>query len=36
MEDWLSIFLVVDSRAIRIDREVLKYEMVEELIVGGP
>ena len=34
MEDWSNINLVVESRAIRIDREVLKYEVVEELIVS--
>ena len=36
MEDWSSIYLVVDSRAIRIDQEVLKYGVIEELIVSEP
>ena len=36
MEDWSSIYLVVESRAIRINREVVKYKMVYELIVGEP
>ena len=31
---WSSIFVVVESRAIRIDREVLKYEVGEEVIVS--
>ena len=36
MEDWSSIYLVVESRAIRIDREILKNEVVEELILSEP
>lgn len=31
---WSSIFVVVESRAIWIDREVLKYEVGEEVIVS--
>ena len=33
-EDWSNINLVVGSRAINIDREILKNEVVEELIVS--
>ena len=31
---WSSIFVVVESRVIRIDREALKYEVGGEVIVG--
>ena len=34
--EWSSIFVVIELRAIRIDREVLKYEVGEEVIVGEP
>ena len=33
-KEWSSIFVVVELRAIRIDREALKYEVGEELIVS--
>ena len=33
-EDWSNTNLVVESRAIKIDREILKNEVVEELIVS--
>ena len=35
-EDWSSINFVVESQAIRIDREMLKNEVVEEVIVSEP
>ena len=31
--EWSSMFVVVESRVIRIDREALKYEVGEEVIV---
>ncbi|KAF2583305.1 hypothetical protein F2Q68_00004504 [Brassica cretica] len=32
-EDWPNINLVVESRAVKIDREISKNEVVEELIL---
>lgn len=36
MEDWSNINMVVESRAIKTDREILKYDVVKELIVDEP
>ena len=33
-EDWPNINLVVESRAVKIDRKISKNEMVKELIVS--